>query len=63
MKETYRNGEYTMELSPNGNQWIVRKGNLCVATLGVKWAKVRSDCYGLTPGGLLKDFLTWYYSI
>lgn len=63
MKETYRNGEYTMELSPNGNQWLIHKGGLCVATLDVKWASRRAECYDLSPAGILRDFLVWYYSI
>ena len=63
MKKTYRNGEYTMELSPNGNLWLVRKGNKCVATLDVDWIQRRAYRRAFNPLWLLKDFLAWYYVI
>lgn len=62
MKKTYRNGEYTMELSPNGNLWLVSKGNKCVATLDVEWIKdAMMQCHN-NPLTLLVSFLWWYYS-
>lgn len=63
MKKTYRNGDYTMELSPNGNLWLVRKGNKCVATLDAKWVRDAQTEWKLTPSELLFDFLEWYYSL
>lgn len=61
MKTTYRNGDYAMELSPNGNQWLVHKGKKCVATLDVEWTK--EYCLHLTPSELLTSFIAWYHSL
>lgn len=61
MKKTYRSGEYTMELSPNENQWLVHKGNRCVATLDVEWVRRREGTCHVDPLLLLKNFLCWYY--
>lgn len=63
MKKTYRNGEYAMELSPNENQWLVRNGSKCVATLDVEWMHRRYGTRHVDPIWLLKDFLGWYYSL
>lgn len=63
MKKTYRNGEYTMGLSPNENQWLVLNGNKCVATLDVEWVLRRYGTLHVDPLLLLKDFLWWYYSL
>lgn len=63
MKEIYRNGDYTMELSPNGSLWLVRKGNKCVATLDVDWIRRREDRWVFNPLWLLKGFLAWYYVV
>lgn len=63
MKKTYRNGEYTMEISPNGNLWLLRKGNRCVATLDVEWIRDAQSQMKLNPLALLWSFLEWYYSL
>lgn len=63
MKKTYRNGEYTMELSPNGSLWLVRKGNECVATLDVEWIADAQTERKITPLFILVGFLWWYYSL
>lgn len=62
MKKIYRNGEYTMELSPNENQWLVHKGKKCVATLDVEWIKDALMQWHNNPLILLVSFLEWYYS-
>lgn len=61
MKETYRNGDYTIELSPNGNQWIIAKLGCPVATIDVKWMQRRAGTIPIAPLLLLKEFLCWYY--
>lgn len=63
MKKTYRNGEYTMELSPNENLWLVRKANKCVATLDVEWIADAQTERKITPIEILLSFLWWYYSL
>ncbi len=63
MKKTYRNGEYTMELSSNGSLWLVRKGNKCVATLDVGWISDAQTEWKITPIEILLSFLWWYYSL
>ena len=63
MKKIYRNGEYTMEISPDGNLWLVRKGDRCVATLDAEWVCSRAGTWNFDPLLLLKDFLCWYYSL
>lgn len=63
MKKIYRNGEYTMELSPNGNMWLVRNGNKCVATLDVEWLADAQTERKITPIEILLSFLWWYYSL
>lgn len=63
MKKTYRNGEYTMELSPNENLWLVRKGEKCVATLDVEWIAYAPTEWKIGPLTLLRRFLEWYYSL
>lgn len=62
MKKIYRNGEYTMELSPNENQWLVHKGKKCVATLDVEWIEDALMQWHNNPLILLASFLEWYYS-
>lgn len=62
MKKTYRNGEYTMDLSPNENQWLVHKGKKCVATLDVEWIEDALMQWHNNPLILLVSFLEWYYS-
>ena len=62
MKKTYRNGEYTMELSPNENQWLVHNGKKCVATLDVEWIQDALMQWHNNPLILLVSFLEWYYS-
>lgn len=57
MKKTYRNGEYTMEISPNGNLWLVRKGKKCVATLDVEWIAYAPTERKISPLALLWCFL------
>lgn len=63
MEKIYRNGEYTMKISPNGNLWLVSKGNRCVATLDVEWVRRREGTLHFAPLLLLKGFLCWYYSL
>jgi hypothetical protein len=63
MKKIYRNGEYTMELSPNGNLWLVRKGKKCVATLDVEWIADAPTERNITPSDILWGILEWYYSL
>ena len=63
MKEVYRNGDYTIERSPNGNQWIVARLGKPVATFGVEWIQRRVCARAFHPLWLLKGFLCWYYSI
>lgn len=63
MKKTYRNGEYTMELSPNENLWLVRKGKKCVATLDVEWIADAPTEMKITPPDILWGVLGWYYSL
>lgn len=61
MKKIYRNGEYTIELSPNGNQWLVHKGKRCVATLDVEWIADALTEMNITPLYILCGLLCWYY--
>lgn len=60
MKQSYRDGEYVMGLSPNGNQWLIHRGKLCVATIDRGWAERRMG-HGYDPMQLLREFLEWYY--
>ena len=63
MKKIYRNGEYTMELSPNENQWLVHKEKKCVATFDVEWIEnALRQWHNNNPLILLVSFLEWYYS-
>ena len=63
MKKTYRNGEYTMELSSNDNLWAVRKGKKCVATLDADWIADAPTEWKITPSDILLGILWWYYSL
>lgn len=59
-----RNGEYTIELSPNGNQYILKKGVNEIATIAttMELAKTYSSKKSFRfMRDLLESFLAWYH--
>lgn len=59
-----RNGEYTIELSPNGVQYIMKRGGCEIATIATTMEL--SHTYGSKRSlrfmrDLLESFLVWYH--